>query len=71
MWTVMVLVLGIAIWWGIGLLIGMHIGYKNGLELSQIDGLDEQQLFDSNDALMPSTALTPDDIDEIDEWDDE
>lgn len=71
MWTLMILSLGIAVWWGIGLLIGMHIGYKNGLELAQINGPDKPQIFDSENPLSPSGALTPNEIDEIDEWDDD
>ncbi len=65
----MVLSLGIVLWWGLGLLIGMHIGYKNGLELANIDGPDEPQLF-GDGTFLPSAALTADEIDEIDEWDD-
>lgn len=62
--------LGIVVWWALGLTIGMYIGHQNGLKFAEIDEPDEPQIFDSNNPFGPSTALTPDEIDEVEQWDD-
>lgn len=69
-WMFMMLSLGIVIWWALGLAIGLHIGHKNGLELAEIDEPEEPHIFGSNNTFGPSNALGPNEIDEIDEWDD-
>lgn len=70
MWTFLILSLGIVVWWGIGLAIGVRLGYKNGLERAEIDEPDEPQIFGSNNPVTRSDALSADEIDNVDEWDD-
>lgn len=70
-WTMLMLSLGIVIWWGIGLGVGVRIGRRNGREIAEIDRPEESRIFGDGDLTKGELALTAEEIEGIDEWNEE
>ncbi len=69
--------LGALLWGGVtavllvgGLLFGYYCAAKVTIELAGVTAPDEQQLFDRNAVTDSTDALSAEQIDEIEDWDD-